>query len=266
MNEKLDALIQKRVDVSLPVAIGVGILTVGGSLAVGYILGRRPGKPKPLSKEDQDAVDLIRDNLAEMRDARKQNPVVDFSSFKEKSQAEEAAGIVIDEEAYKAKERVLRIHPQPPEEDPEPVTTNHATVRRNVFADQTDPEDDWNYELELQHRNSMTPYVIHRDEFFEESEEFDYQQHQLTWYNGDAVLCDEDNDPVFNHRDVVGDLVFGHGSGDPNVVYIRNERLKAEYEIWLSAGRYDVEVQGADMEDVTAEDIRHSAPRKFRAD
>jgi hypothetical protein len=58
-------------------------------------------------------------------------------------------------------------------------------------------------------------------------------------------------------------LRFGHGSGDPNVVYIRNPKLEADFEVTRSAGKYAKEVLGYD----DGEHLQHSRgrePRKFR--
>lgn len=269
MNERLEGIISAKVTTSVPVAIGAGILTLGAGVAIGFILGRLPGRPKPLSEEDQAEVTRIQEDMAKMK-AERDIPRVDLSPLRdEKSDHVEppsAGQIVIDEAAYKkARKRGAKIVPQEPEVT-EPVTENNSVVRRNVFAAQSDPEDDWDYEKEQASRNSTNPYVIHEDEFFEESDEFPYIQRQLTWYNGDGVLVDERTDPVYNHREVVGDMKFGHGSKDPNLVYIRNERLKAEYMISLDEGRYDVEVQGVDPEDVN-DGLRHSnATRRFRTE
>jgi hypothetical protein len=61
-------------------------------------------------------------------------------------------------------------------------------------------------------------------------------------------------------------LVFGHGSGDPNVVYIRNEKLQAEYEVLRDPGSYEIEVLGGHVEREMQEvDLKHSRqPGKFR--
>lgn len=124
-------------------------------------------------------------------------------------------------------------------------------------------DEDWNYEEELKTRRPDRPYIIHRDEFF--SNENDYRQCSLMYYAGDSILCDENDVPVYNPERIVGELRFGHGSGDPSIVYSRNEKLEAEYEIILDDGYYQTEVLGHEVEhDFDKNELKHSV-QKFRA-
>lgn len=147
---------------------------------------------------------------------------------------------------------------------PEVSEVSHS--RRRVFQDQNEPSfDNWDYEVELRARalNGNTPYVIHKDEF--EDNESGYSQTTLTYYKGDDILTDEHDVPIYNQHTVVGtDLPFGRGSGDPNVLYVRNERLNAEYEILLDNGRYAVEILGHVEEDSDYEDNSRPKVQKFR--
>ena len=125
----------------------------------------------------------------------------------------------------------------------------------------------WEQEKENKDRERFQgrPYTISVDEFQEN--EFDFSQYTLTYYEGDQVLIDQEDVPIYNHPNVVGDIVFGHGSGDPNVVYVRNVRGKVEYEILRDSGFYAVEVLGNDIEAQHEEaDIKHSNNRRLRKD
>lgn len=120
--------------------------------------------------------------------------------------------------------------------------------------------EDWNYTEELKHRSEERPYILHRDEFF--SNENDYRQCSLTYYEGDNILCDEQDVPVYNPEKIVGELIFGHGSSDPSIVYIRNDRLEAEYEVILDHGYYQTEVLGHEIEDaVERNELKHGVQR-----
>jgi hypothetical protein len=146
----------------------------------------------------------------------------------------------------------------PPTRKPEP-----EPERVTIFPD-NDP--DWNYDEELSKRSKDAPYIIHRDEFFEEEEGMDYRQDTLTFYAGDEILCDSQDVPIYKVDQKVGKLEFGKGSGDPNVVYVRNDKEEMEYEILFDSGYYQVEVRGDDIEGVlTSGDLKHSV-RKFRAE
>jgi hypothetical protein len=122
----------------------------------------------------------------------------------------------------------------------------------NIFpAD--DDDDDWDYEVEVPLRTPDKPYIIHRDEYFDQ--ERDCSQSSLMYYAGDHILCDDHDTPVYDPEKVVGLVRFGHGSKDPNVCYVRNETLDAEYEILQDPGYYQIEVLG---EALAEKDLKHS--------
>lgn len=130
----------------------------------------------------------------------------------------------------------------------------------SVFND--NHEQEWDYQVELSKRSSLAedaPFVISKDEFDEN--EGGHNQGTLSYYLGDDVLTDERDEPISNTESVVGDdnlLRFGHGSGDPRTVYVRNPKLSMDWEIVKSDGRFDAEVLGF------APEIRHSHSRSTR--
>lgn len=116
---------------------------------------------------------------------------------------------------------------------------------RNIFSEAPAVEHEWDYHREYSRRSPDIPYVIHIDE----REELDYQSQTLTYYEGDDVLCNERDEIVDpDERDNVvgeGNLDrFGHGSGDPVIVYVRNDRLELIYEVIRSPHKYAEEVHG----------------------
>ena len=131
----------------------------------------------------------------------------------------------------------------------------------NVF---TSEDTDWDYELEVFNRDEDKPYIIHRDEFFADELGWDSQS-TLTYYAGDGVLVDGVDEPLMNPGFIVGELKFGHGSGDPNVCYVRNHKLRAEYEVLQDPGSYEIEVLGGHVESqMERQDFRHArSPGKF---
>lgn len=132
------------------------------------------------------------------------------------------------------------------ERDQEAVEEEDET--RNVFsAPQPEPGiPEWNYDRQLRDRSPEYPYVIHKDEF-EEKE--NYTSETLSYFEGDDVLSDG-TDAVIptDQRDaLVGEenlQKFGLGSGDPNIVYIRNDGRDVDYEIVRSSRTYAEEVHG----------------------
>jgi len=120
----------------------------------------------------------------------------------------------------------------------------------------------WVWETELAGRDEDGFYILHKDEFYRD--ERDYTQTTLTYYQGDDILVDQESVPVYNYFHIVGDLQFGHGSDSDTVFFVRNCKLKAEYEIVLDDGKYSVEILGLDAEVETEEDTGLKHSRHFR--
>lgn len=135
--------------------------------------------------------------------------------------------------------------------DPEEI------IKMNVFSGHGTSGDEV---LDRSGRLSGKPYIISQDEFNEG--EKDYNQNTLTYFDGDDVLADDRDQPIHHQQQIVGtsNLKFGHASGDPNIVYIRNDELEVDFEICRSKGTYTSEVLGY------AERERKPKPRKFRMD
>ncbi len=143
------------------------------------------------------------------------------------------------------------------------------TVNVNVFEGKLDTPRGWDYDAELALRAEKPdePYVISMDEFNEGEESFD--KTNLTYYVQDDTLVDERDMPIDNVEYTVGEdnlTKFGHGSGDHNVVYVRNEKIGTDFEVIRSKGSYSHDVLG--VEAAPSKSLRHShgRPRRFRFD
>lgn len=142
------------------------------------------------------------------------------------------------ERTTKAIEMAQELHPSI-------ETEADAEVVRQRVLGSLGYRDDWDYEVETEVRKNIDgPYVIHAEEY--EDNEGGFPQEVLTWYEGDRILATEAGEPIHNDQEVVGDLRFGHGSGDPNVCYVRNPDRCMEYEVLRHSGFYAVEVMGED--------------------
>jgi len=125
--------------------------------------------------------------------------------------------------------------------------------------------DDWDYDVEKRSRSREAPYIIHAEEMFNKEEPFeDFSESTITWFDGDNVLVDENEVPIYNPDQVVGKLNFGHGSGDKNVCYVRNESLEHDYEVLLDTGTYEAAVAGLRAEKEIEDDLQHSEPLRMR--
>lgn len=146
----------------------------------------------------------------------------------------------------------------------EVMTESTAPVEQSIF-DHIDVEE-WDWAVEIAERTTDAPYILQREEFV--NNESGYQQTTLTWYEGDSILCDEEDVPIPRPDKLVGQLIFGKGSEDPSICYIRNDTREAEYEILLEHGHYQTIVLGAQIEEeADAAELKHSQrPHKMRMD
>lgn len=79
------------------------------------------------------------------------------------------------------------------------------------------------------------PYVISPDEFAEDDE---FDKIDLTLY-ADGVLTDEDDEVIDDANEIVGkDNLKSFGVFEEDCVFVRNERLKADYEVLLDVRKY----------------------------
>lgn len=124
-----------------------------------------------------------------------------------------------------------------------------------------DHDDIWDYDAEIATRTREAPYVLHQDEYF--TDEMGYHQTTVTYYVGDDIMADDHDKPMYGFHEIMGELLFGHGTADKDTVYIRNERLELEWEVIRHPGSYCYEVLGQQFEDADEHELRHSV-HKFR--
>ena len=88
---------------------------------------------------------------------------------------------------------------------------------------------------EEQEAMEMKPYVISPEEFGEFE---DYERISLSYY-ADQILADEDDEKVEDVDNVVGLESLTHfGEFEDDSVFVRNDRLKCDYEILLDQRTY----------------------------
>jgi hypothetical protein len=145
-------------------------------------------------------------------------------------------------------------------QDPAEIVVEHQPNFINIFTNEGTIN--WDYEEEKENRSMDKPYILHQDEYF--AKETEYSQSTLTYYSGDDILVDEQEVPIYNYKAVVGDLQFGHGSDDPNVVYVRNDKLSGEYEVIKDSGLYEIEVLGNEYESILEKHDLKPNVMKFR--
>ena len=242
MNEQLAKMLKP----SVLIPAGVGLISFGAGFAFGYLRGRKNMQIEIHEIPEQMRLKLDVAELIESKDYEVEEVVVETETVEVYEQGDD---IATPAEAF-----ILQHLPDTVVLETEPEE------RRLVFATNTE---EWNYEEEIKNRTVSAPYVLHKDEFY--ADEMEYAQSTLTYYAGDDIMVDQDDAPVYNYPQVVGALLFGHGSQDPNVYHVRNDSRRAEYEVIFDPGEYAVEVLGLDHEE--AQRIRnpnHTGPPKMR--
>lgn len=232
MNEQTAKIFESQLFASIVVAV----TAFGAGSVVGYIYGRKTSIP-------------------------------DFQTTMNVSEYEEIVKNVVnnvqfDNDLFVEKEAEPDIIMAPESSMPNPIVAE----TRSIWSSSSNEE--WNYEEEIASRTEDFPYVLHRDEFYGDGEEPEYTQSTLTYYVGDDILTNQEDVPIYSSEDTIGPLMFGHGSEDPNVFYVRNDRLKAEYEVLRDSGSYSVDILGLDEDDYeTVElELKHSSHKRFKLD
>lgn len=90
-----------------------------------------------------------------------------------------------------------------------------------------------------------TPYVVSAEEFSEEKTHYD--KITLTYFSEDNTLIDDREEIIPNIDELIGPeavMNFGNQSDDPNVVYIRNNKRNADFEVVLDERSYTEVVLG----------------------
>lgn len=107
----------------------------------------------------------------------------------------------------------------------------------NLLGDPNDDEDENGSDVVDEDNAEEGPYVISVSDFDAESK---YQKSSLKYYEDDKVLANE-NDYPLDIDEIIGEDSlehFGDMSGDPTIVYVRNEDLNSVYEVQLVHGSF----------------------------
>jgi len=131
-----------------------------------------------------------------------------------------------------------------PDAEPEELRTTSSVFE---LIDPEDVGDEIDPPLII--RTPDKPYVIPIGDFMSDVEEDyeDYDKLTITYYSGDQVLTD-DADKVIPEIDKTIGLLnlkkFGKDSDNADIVYVRNEKLKTDFEIARVDGSYTSIVLG----------------------
>lgn len=222
-------------------AVGFFLGGIGFGAVLGFYFGHRWNKEKIKAeafKQSEEEVEKIREIYRSSTETVRVVP--------DKPGLDE----VLEERGYS--ERVTDEEVERPTRPPVPVSP--ASPARSLFPEQEpsivrdsgkSKDDGWDFGTEIAQRTPSRPYIIHQNEFTENQK--DYSQVTITYYAGDGVLTDEDEEIIVESDEVVGlDNLekFGHGSDDFDVLFVRSEYRRMEFEICRVHDSYEHAVQG----------------------
>lgn len=123
-----------------------------------------------------------------------------------------------------------------------PAKVEKMTEKPNIleYAEKLKKENYTNYSGMGNRKEEQTsmeekPYVISPEEFgeFEEYEKISFS------YYADQVLADENDELIEDVEDIIGIESLTHfGEYEPDSVFVRNDRLKCDYEILMDQRTY----------------------------
>lgn len=110
-----------------------------------------------------------------------------------------------------------------------------ARLREQGYTNYSDMVDEKPEEVKKEPMSVDKPYVIAPEEFGDLD---DYETISLTYY-ADQILADDNDVIVDDVEDVVGfDSLNSFGEYEDDSVFVRNDRLKCDYEILLDQRKY----------------------------
>lgn len=188
--------------------------------------------------------DIAEEEIASVKESydllysKDQSPREKFEQMKDKIEELESYADLLDESGY-FKEEVL----DEAEEGPSPKKMgtpdgrpDPETVVRDILEDRTDPP---------RYEDGETPYVITVEEFM--SDRDDHEKITVSYYEYDNTAASEDDSIIHNHEGSLGpDFVkyIGWKAAGQNTVYVRNEKISADFEILVHPGSYQEDVLG----------------------
>lgn len=98
----------------------------------------------------------------------------------------------------------------------------------------------------IENRRNDEPYIITVDEFMDDIDYID-DKLTVTYFDGDDTLADTTDRVIPEVDEIIGSdalTKFGLFSKDKNIVYVRNERLRADFEIILDENKYTEVIAG----------------------
>lgn len=154
-----------------------------------------------------------------------------------------AEGQIDPDELLKLKE-VVEGHGYVSEEDEAGEVNIWTKYPHAPVGEDSDEDDDPDQEPFTGNPNDddPEPYIITEAEFSMDMPE--YSKISLTYYAGDDVVCDEQERVVEDVESTIASRNLSTFPADTMTVYIRNNRIKADFEVTLDNAKYSEAVMG----------------------
>lgn len=158
---------------------------------------------------------LYNDRILELEALLEKAGVEFESTFEKKAESEEDDEKPIDEEKY------------------EETRSNLQNIINQYVP--TDSDTSYIADAAKMEEVKKPPFVISRESFaWDEGDGQYFDKITLTYYPRDRMLLDDEEEPITDVANLVGwkNLNrFGDESGDPDTIYVRNERLGTDFEV-----------------------------------
>ena len=215
------------------------ILSLGLGFGGGYVLGNKLGKKKYLKVADEE-VKSVKESLEKYYDEKLNSIQAGYIEVKGMTKAEDVQTPYENKPAKRLKPEVPIIDNDSIKRDE--LKGNNEAQAYGKYVKQYKPQEETEEEVTPENNTtSAKPYVISPSEFADS--EFDVRT--LNYYS-DGVLADDDYNVIKDVKGYVGDeAIETFGRYDTDVVYVRNEKFRIDYEILFDERRYsDVAPRG----------------------
>lgn len=116
------------------------------------------------------------------------------------------------------------------------ISEEEKYINYSSMSEEKETETETTENVEEPSEDTNKPYVIEPDDF----DTIDgYSTVSLTWYDGDNLLADDNDEVIVDVEDVIGFESLNHfGDYEDDCVFVRNDRLKIDYEVLLDNRNY----------------------------
>lgn len=240
------------------------IAFTSGGLAVGALVGIIVAK-RHYAKIADAEIESVKDHYRLLRKEDMPTPVPDFEEEDVKHRSIYVEPLDLDP-AEVSEEALTEMHikvtelnyvaPNPEFDIKERIKENKRIIRENrervekeLAEGKIDIIEALDQTEEKATRDPELPYLISVQEFMDEKE---FTKLNIVYYEEDDSLVDDGDRLIPDVEGTVGSAQlsrFGELSEDPNIVYVRNEKMEVDFEIIKDKRSYAKFIMGFDPED-----------------